>query len=78
MSAADCYAFALLLALATIAEIARLQQRIADLEDDVTSARQAVEDEQRSHQHTRLYGVSRPTRALPRTTTIHLPEGETA
>lgn len=76
-TATEVCTYFMALALRALQEIARLQQQIADLQDDVACARQAVEDEQRSHQHTRLYGTSRPTRALPHTTTIHLPrEGD--
>jgi len=75
-TAAEMYGFTLLVCLAAAIEITRLQQQIADLQDALDGAREAVELEQADHQRTRLHGGSQP-RALPATMTHELPEGGT-
>ncbi|UNZ20579.1 hypothetical protein [Streptomyces sp. 891-h] len=72
-TAAEMYGFTLLVCLAAAIEITRLQQQIADLQDALDGAREAVEMEQASHQATRLHHGSQP-RAIRATTNHELPK----
>ncbi|MEU4967837.1 hypothetical protein [Streptomyces smyrnaeus] len=74
-TAAEMYGFTLLVCLAAAIEITRLQQQIADLQDALDGAREAVELEQASHLQTRLHGSSQP-RAIRATTNHELPKGD--
>ncbi|MFE9382322.1 hypothetical protein ACFYMO_03660 [Streptomyces sp. NPDC007025] len=72
-TAAEVCTYAMAFALATLRELVRLQQQIADLQDALDGAREAVEAEQAAHQNTRLHGSSRP-RAIPAVTNHELPK----
>ncbi|MEU2724014.1 hypothetical protein [Streptomyces smyrnaeus] len=72
-TAAEVCTYAMAFALAALRELVRLQQQIADLQDALDGAREAVELEQASHLHTRLHGGNQP-RALPATTNLELPK----
>ncbi|WP_019358035.1 hypothetical protein [Streptomyces sp. AA1529] len=71
-TAAEVCTYAMAFALAALRELVRLQQQIADLQDALDGAREAVELEQTAHQHTRLHG-SQP-RAIRTTTNHELPK----
>ncbi|MFE9337709.1 hypothetical protein [Streptomyces sp. NPDC007063] len=72
-TAAEVCTYAMAFALAALRELVRLQQQIADLQDALDGAREAVELEQTAHQATRLHSGSRP-RAIRATTNHELPK----
>jgi len=72
-TAAEVCTYAMAFALAALRELARLQQQIADLQDALDGAREAVEMEQASHLQTRLHGGNQP-RAIRATTNHELPK----